>query len=435
MKEKFLALVVALALLFSMSPAHAAFTAAEQSSIQQLVNSSNEARLAIQNIGNAILAGANSSNASILSRTYVDMSLGMKAMNNALAWLIEGSPTLGNMNTVVGLARATKVANAWSEINQASYRMQTVISGVNGALAAGPTNSTYVSLLNNAKFNLTNAVAFLNLVNRSLAYQNPYTNSFPNVIGPHGDYLPMMHWFFRANNYILESFYEMGVANKILTANGKAAYREVSQRGGDITYQLFQQMWGFATLSGTIKQDFFKVVGFLGPLTDVAPTDYHETIGTLLSWGQASPFLLSRFTDSWRNIDRAVWQLMRFPNCQNTSDPTSCAGFGGGSSSGDGSTPPPPADTQAPNVAILSPARDSTIQRGTQLTIQISATDNVAVGSVDVFIGGSKLCTDTSQPFACTWSVPNVPNLYTISAVATDTAGNKAGTGIFVRVP
>ena len=51
------------------------------------------------------------------------------------------------------------------------------------------------------------------------------------------------------------------------------------------------------------------------------------------------------------------------------------------------------------------------------------------IAKVQIYAGGSLLCTATSAPYSCVWQVPAAPNKsYTIQAKAYDTANN-VGTG------
>ncbi len=77
-----------------------------------------------------------------------------------------------------------------------------------------------------------------------------------------------------------------------------------------------------------------------------------------------------------------------------------------------------------PTVTILSPLNGSTVSRHSNVTITASASDNAGVTKVTYSINGSLLCTSTTSPYSCSWSVAGKPNAtYTITATAYDAAG------------
>ncbi len=84
-------------------------------------------------------------------------------------------------------------------------------------------------------------------------------------------------------------------------------------------------------------------------------------------------------------------------------------------------------DTTRPSVAITSPADGSTVKRSSQITIAASAEDNVGVWSVEFWVNGVHMCTDSTVPYTCNWYVGNAsgtPNVF--EARAYDAADNFA---------
>jgi len=81
-------------------------------------------------------------------------------------------------------------------------------------------------------------------------------------------------------------------------------------------------------------------------------------------------------------------------------------------------------DTKPPTVTIISPLNGNTVHRHSYVTITSTASDDVGVTQVSYSINGSQLCTKTTSPYTCFWSVPGKPNAaYTITATAYDAAG------------
>lgn len=85
----------------------------------------------------------------------------------------------------------------------------------------------------------------------------------------------------------------------------------------------------------------------------------------------------------------------------------------------------PTPDTTPPQVAITAPASGAT-ESGT-ITLTASASDNVAVASVQFLVDGTPLSTSTTSPYTATLDTTTLTNgSHTIGAIATDTSGNTA---------
>ena len=67
----------------------------------------------------------------------------------------------------------------------------------------------------------------------------------------------------------------------------------------------------------------------------------------------------------------------------------------------------------------------STVNRNATVTISATASDNLAVTKVEFRLNDILLCTDTTAPFRCSWSVPaRGAASYIIKATAYDSTGN-----------
>lgn len=90
-------------------------------------------------------------------------------------------------------------------------------------------------------------------------------------------------------------------------------------------------------------------------------------------------------------------------------------------------------DITPPAVSITAPLNGASVTRKSATLIQASATDNVAVAKVQFYVNNNLLCTDTSAPYSCSWSVPGKPNAgYTIIAKGYDTSGNTSSSSVTV---
>jgi hypothetical protein len=82
-------------------------------------------------------------------------------------------------------------------------------------------------------------------------------------------------------------------------------------------------------------------------------------------------------------------------------------------------------DTTPPSVQITSPADGAMFNAGAGFTITATATDDVAVGVVDLFSNGEFLQSDNTDPFS--WDVQGIPaGNYCFTATARDLADNTA---------
>jgi hypothetical protein len=91
-------------------------------------------------------------------------------------------------------------------------------------------------------------------------------------------------------------------------------------------------------------------------------------------------------------------------------------------------------DTTAPGVSLTAPAAGTTVNVGSPLTINATATDNVGVTKVDFYADATMIGTDTSSPYSLNWTAAmgTAPNRGLI-AKASDAAGN-TGTSQIVMI-
>jgi hypothetical protein len=86
-----------------------------------------------------------------------------------------------------------------------------------------------------------------------------------------------------------------------------------------------------------------------------------------------------------------------------------------------------PVDTTPPVVSMTAPANGASVS-GTNVTVSANATDNVGVVGVQFKLDGANLGAEvTAGPYAISWDSTAASNAtHTLTAVARDTAGNKA---------
>jgi hypothetical protein len=90
-------------------------------------------------------------------------------------------------------------------------------------------------------------------------------------------------------------------------------------------------------------------------------------------------------------------------------------------------------DMSPPAVSFLSPANAATVSGS--VSVAVSASDNMAVTSVAVAIDGSPVTSFVAAPYTFGWDTFSISDgTHTLSAVATDGAGNSATSTISVTV-
>lgn len=91
------------------------------------------------------------------------------------------------------------------------------------------------------------------------------------------------------------------------------------------------------------------------------------------------------------------------------------------------------ADTTPPSVKFTSPTNDATVS-GT-VSVQVSASDNVGVASVTLYLDGTAVASTSTAPYAFSWNTTSVVDgVHTLKAVAVDAANNTSSAQISVTV-
>ncbi len=89
-------------------------------------------------------------------------------------------------------------------------------------------------------------------------------------------------------------------------------------------------------------------------------------------------------------------------------------------------------DAIAPATSVTAPANGATVSGATSVTA--SATDNVGVTSVEFLLDGAVVATDTTSPYAWSWTTTTAANgAHTLQSRASDAAGN-VGTSASISV-
>ena len=85
-------------------------------------------------------------------------------------------------------------------------------------------------------------------------------------------------------------------------------------------------------------------------------------------------------------------------------------------------------DTQTPTVILQNPVNGQTVSG--EISVTISASDNIAVSEVNLYIDNSLVSTFTNAPYSYSWNTINETEdeLHSLYATASDDAGNSAST-------
>ena len=161
-----------------------------------------------------------------------------------------------------------------------------------------------------------------------------------------------------------------------------------------------------STVSGTIQ-----VQGTAGDNVGVTKIEFYVD-GQLKSTATASPFSFSWVTSS--NGTHSL-QVKAYD----------AAGNVGSASISVNVSNPIVTDTIPPVVAITSPLTGTTLSGNMMVQINVSATDNVGVSQVSIYVDGVLRCTDTGAPYTCQWNAKKAPaGSHVITAKGWDRAGN-----------
>jgi hypothetical protein len=92
-----------------------------------------------------------------------------------------------------------------------------------------------------------------------------------------------------------------------------------------------------------------------------------------------------------------------------------------------------PLDATKPQVALTAPPDGSFVKRGTPVSLEATASDDVGVTRVEFKVNGSLKCTVTAAPYTCSWTPwTAVGTKNTMRAIAYDAAGNSASATVYV---
>jgi hypothetical protein len=279
------------------------------------------------------------------------------AMRDALIASREASIALGLLLNVVteqhgsppfahlaALSRAERVAQAWWRCDRAIMYIEGARSGLAAAARLDRSNAAYQDAVRRAaNVWFVSALADLQAVDRSLAYTNPNPRSFPQIVGPHGNFESAQWMLWRSQHYAHDAMDGIVVAYLGPKLRSYVGSAEVIRRlllARDISVDAMILLAGVTWADQQVREgEFFRTLEVLQALTDddELPKRWMEAITALGSFWlpamSADPVTtqyvrgaLIRIADAWKHADNAAWQLMIFPDCAKLKNPQGCGG-------------------------------------------------------------------------------------------------------------
>jgi len=213
-------------------------------------------------------------------------------------------------------------------------------------------------------------------------------------------------------------------ANNLYGAGGIFIWRFGGEDLG--IWNVIRSKFGGIVLPGTPTAQI-KAGGFDGSQTIASNTS------TIISWTSTNADSCTVSPTGWTGISNTGISTGNLTTT--TTYNLSCSGPGGGANDSVvvNVTAPQTGDTTPPTVEITEPAFGDVLSK--RIRISVSASDNVEVARVLLYIDDNLFSTDTSLPYVNYWNTQKAsPGQHIIKAVAYDAAGNNASTQITVTV-
>jgi hypothetical protein len=214
--------------------------------------------------------------------------------------------------------RPARVAAAWDEFDLAVMYLDRAIASLAGATGVNlrAARDTWLPLARTAILQ----------TNRNLGYLEPRPKDYPFIVGPHGDYDFTQAYLARAWAYNIDIVNGAFSRYGLFTLN----YTEIV-RASYLNYLVFAD--GLALMADVGQagtNQFWRVLNYTRRLTDTdvgsAASRYHALLAALTVTPHAElRGTIGRVGESWKFMDAALWNILVFPNCNQSSDPQGCA--------------------------------------------------------------------------------------------------------------
>lgn len=340
-------LLALFALVGPAAPAWAAFTAPEQESILALKEASQKVSAGLRDYA----VGPVLDRLPISSRTALADALrsgfhAQRELNDAHAALLNvitaqvGTQPFAMWQTQ---PRSYFLTYAWWRLDRAVWMLQDarrIFSAIQASATADPV--LYDAARRVADIWLAQALATLQRVDRSLAYAAPNPTSFPQVVGPHGDYGNAQWKMWRSQWYLHDALDHWLGAYTAETLPSYIGLGEPVKRLLQVNDILLDGMTLLAGVAWTPDQvtegGFFRALDVMDWLTnrEYGPKHWMEGMFGVALWVEAGSGhpgirghvrgMMQRVADAWKHSDDAAWRLMIFLDCAKLRNPVGCGG-------------------------------------------------------------------------------------------------------------
>ena len=342
-------LLLTLALLVLPWPAWAEFTAPEQESLLACKTSSHMISTGLRDYAvgpvlDRLPAGSRSTLADGLRWGFN----AQRELNDACAALFNVITAQTNTSQHAmweDQPRSYFVTYAWWRMDRATWMLQNArktFAAIQASASGDPVLYDAARRVNEIWF--AQAISAMQQIDRTLAYAMPNPKSFPQVVGPHGDYAGTQWRMWRSQWYLHDALEEWLGA---YTAEALPSYVGLGEPAKRLLLVNDILLDGMTLLAGAAWTDdqvtegtFFRTLDVLDWLTnkDYAPKHWMESMYGVAGWLEASngragirarvKAMMIRVTDAWKHSDDAAWRLMIFLDCAKLRNPVGCGGRG-----------------------------------------------------------------------------------------------------------
>jgi len=339
-------MLVVVALLLLPGSAWASFTAPEQQSLLAVRRASRLISEGLRDyaVGPALDHAPESARAALAEGLRWGF-LAQRELNDAHAALLNviteltGSPSITQWQSQ---PRSYYVTYAWWRMDRVAWMLEHT-RNIFAAIEASATDPVLQDAAGRvSRIWIPQALVSMQQVDRGLAYAAPNPTSFPQVVGPHGDYAGSQYRLWRAQFYlhdVLDTWLAAYTAEALPSYVGLGEPAKRLLQVNDILIDGMTLLAGVTWTSDQVAEGaFFRTLDVLDWLTnrDHAPKHWMEAMSGVTLWveaGSSNPGIRSqvraimvRLVDAWKNADDAAWRLMIFLDCSKLRNPTGCGG-------------------------------------------------------------------------------------------------------------
>jgi hypothetical protein len=328
------------------APAWADFTAEEQESVLALKNASQMVSAGLRDYAvGPLLDRLPASSRPALAEGLRSGFNAQRELNDAHAALLNVITAQTNTPTFAAWQiqpRSYFITYAWWRMDRAAWMLQDA-RRIFAAIQASTSDPVLRDAARRVSaISLAQALAAMQRVDRTLAYAAPNPTSFPQVVGPHGDYAGAQWKMWRSQWYLHDALDNWLGAYTAETLPSYVGLGEPARRlllVNDILLNGMTLLAGATWTSDQVTEGgFFRALDVLDWLTsqEYAPKHWMETMSGVIVWVDASSGhpgiranvkgMMQRVVDGWKHSDEAAWRLMTFLDCAKLRNPVGCGG-------------------------------------------------------------------------------------------------------------